>query len=326
MHRYSARSFVLGCLAAALPNTAWSQGSLAITGVTVIDGTGRAPIHGATILIREGTIVAVGPSRLIPVPRGAERIKADGRFVIAGLWDAHVHLLAAYRALLAEADRKGLLVAGHQPNEPVGLAGALAAGQRSIEHIENLGELEKLPAPSRDSVVQGFATFGRFAPESLTAARVAGTTAEPGQATVTEELRAFWRAGMALKPFDPPPEEMRKIADGGLAGMRRLRTAAVKVMAGTDLAVLNLYPGVSLHEELAFLVDSLGLTPLEAIQAATVEPARSFRISNTIGTIEPGRAADLLILSANPLTDIRNTRRIETVILRGRVVRPNSSH
>ena len=142
---------------------------------------------------------------------------------------------AAYRALLAEADRKGLLVAGHQPNEPVGLAGALAAGQRSIEHIENLGELEKLPAPSRDSVVQGFATFGRFAPESLTAARVAGTTAEPGQATVTEELRAFWRAGMALKPFDPPPEEMRKIADGGLAGMRRLRTAAVKVMAGTDL-------------------------------------------------------------------------------------------
>ena len=247
MHRYSARSFVLGCLAAALPNTAWSQGSLAITGVTVIDGTGRAPIHGATILIREGTIVAVGPSRLIPVPRGAERIKADGRFVIAGLWDAHVHLLAAYRALLAEADRKGLLVAGHQPNEPVGLAGALAAGQRSIEHIENLGELEKLPAPSRDSVVQGFAkaeiwftptlgaTFGRFAPESLTAARVAGTTAEPGQATVTEELRVFWRAGMALKPFDPPPEEMRKIADGGLAGMRRLRTAAVKVMAGTDL-------------------------------------------------------------------------------------------
>ena len=77
--------------------------------------------------------------------------------------------------------------------------------------------------------------------------------------------------------------------------MRRLRTAAVKVMAGTDLAVLNLYPGVSLHEELAFLVDSLSLTPLEAIQAATVEPARSFRISNTIGTIEPGRAADLRV-------------------------------
>ena len=108
MHRYSARSFVLGCLAAALPNTAWSQGSLAITGVTVIDGTGRAPIHGATILIREGTIVAVGPSRLSPVPRGAERIKADGRFVIAGLWDAHVHLLAAGRGALPTLVRYGI--------------------------------------------------------------------------------------------------------------------------------------------------------------------------------------------------------------------------
>jgi len=67
-------------------------------------------------------------------------------------------------------------------------------------------------------------------------------------------------------------------------------------------------------------VDSLALTPLEAIQAATVEPARYFGQGDVMGTVEPGRLADLVLLGADPLADIRNVAKVELVILRGRVV------
>ncbi|MEO5566884.1 MAG: amidohydrolase family protein, partial [Gemmatimonadaceae bacterium] len=237
-----------------------------------------------------------------------------------------------YVALLEAARRRGLRTAGHQPSSDIGLRGALAAGQRSIEHIEGLGELEGMAGSARDSLARGFAaaeiwftptlvaSFGRFQPESLLTARAAGMTAEPEQSLVTPALRASWTSQLALKKYDSPLDEYRIMVVGGLAGMRRLKAAGVKILAGTDLAVVNQFPGLALHEELAFLVDSLGLSPLQAIQAATVGPARYFGIVDSIGTVEPGKQADLLILTADPLADIRNTRRIETVILRGRVV------
>lgn len=239
---------------------------------------------------------------------------------------------AAYAALLEAARQRRLPVAGHQPGRAIGLAATLAAGQRSIEHIEGLDELEAMAAPARDSLARGFAaaqiwitptlaaSFGRFVPDSLTRARVAGTAAEPGQALVTPSLRRFWETQLAMKQYDSPLDEYRKLVVGGLAGMRRLRAAGVKVLAGTDLAGVGLYPGISLHDELAYLVDSLSLTPLQAIQSATIEPARWFGIEATIGTIEPGKLADFVLVSADPLADIRNTRRIETVVIRGEVI------
>lgn len=416
------------------------EGLTAITGATVIDGTGRPPIVQATVVLQDGMIVAVGPVDRVAIPSGSAVISGAGKFVVAGLWDSHVHLnaagravlpilvrhgitsvrdlgggldsvrqwrdeadsgrligprihlagpiienagwlkrvaglaipglsdlvneripveteddarravdsvarlgvevlkfrtspgQAAYVALLEAARRRGLRTAGHQPSPDVGLRAVLAAGQRSIEHIEGLGELEAMVGSSRDSLARGFAaaeiwftptlgaSFVRFLPESLIAARAAGTSAEPEQSLVTPTLRAFWSSQLALKKYDSPLDEYRTMVDGGLAGMRRLKAAGVKVLAGTDLAVVNQFPGLALHDELAFLVDSLGLSPLQAIQSATVEPARYFGIADSIGTVEPGKRADLLLLTADPLADIRNTRRIETVILRGRVV------
>jgi len=186
-----------------------------------------------------------------------------------------------------------------------------------------------MPTAGRDSMARAFAegpiwftptlvaSFDRFDSDSLIEARVAGTSTEPGAALATPTLLAFWKLQRGLKPFDAPLEFMRRSVDSGLMGMRRLREAGVKIMAGTDLGAISVYPGLALHEELALLVDSLGLSPLGAIQAATVEPARYFGIDHEIGTVEPGRGADLLILSADPLADIRNTRRIEMVVLRG---------
>lgn len=100
--------------------------------------------------------------------------------------------------------------------------------------------------------------------------------------------------------------------------LRLLHRRGVKFLAGTDLANPFIYPGSSLHDELGLLV-SIGMTPLEALQSATIEPARFLGLADSLGTVGAGRVADLVLLSANPLTDIRNVATIEVVIANGRV-------
>jgi imidazolonepropionase-like amidohydrolase len=78
------------------------------------------------------------------------------------------------------------------------------------------------------------------------------------------------------------------------------------------------FPGFSLHDELGLLVEA-GLTPLEALQAATVNPARFLGRLDRQGTVERGRIADLVLLDANPLADISATKRIAAVIFAGRL-------
>jgi cytosine/adenosine deaminase-related metal-dependent hydrolase len=97
-----------------------------------------------------------------------------------------------------------------------------------------------------------------------------------------------------------------------------LNKAGVGLLAGTDAPRAFIYPGFSLHEELSLLVSS-GLTPAEALRTATYNPAAYLGSLDSLGTIEPGKIADLVLLDANPLRDIHNTRRISTVIANGRV-------
>ncbi len=103
----------------------------------------------------------------------------------------------------------------------------------------------------------------------------------------------------------------------------KMHTAGVPIMAGTDTTAPFIFPGSSLHEELALLVQA-GLTPLQALQAATKLPAEFLGKLQTQGTIEPGKVADLLLLEANPLDDIHNTQKIRAVILRGKLLDRNA--
>jgi hypothetical protein len=115
----------------------------------------------------------------------------------------------------------------------------------------------------------------------------------------------------------------RELFQHRLALVKALHRAGVRVMAGTDSTTPFVFPGSGLHDELALLVEA-GLTPLQALQAATLEPARYLGLEGTLGTVERGKAADLVVLDANPLEDIRNTTRIHSVVVRGRWISPEA--
>ena len=102
--------------------------------------------------------------------------------------------------------------------------------------------------------------------------------------------------------------------------VRELFAHDVPILAGTDTGTPYMVPGFALHEELELLVGA-GATPRQALYAATVEPARFLGMTD-LGSVEPRKIADLVVLDADPLQDIRNTRRIHSVVTRGRVISP----
>ena len=134
---------------------------------------------------------------------------------------------------------------------------------------------------------------------------------------VPTKIRAGWDPKKAL---DQTSAEELKVARAELALdielLRALHQAGVPVMAGSDGPDPFVFPGFSLHDELKNLV-SAGFTPSEALQAATLQPAAFMGKLDRYGVVEPNHAADLVLLEANPLDDIRNTRRIAGVVLAG---------
>jgi Amidohydrolase family len=131
------------------------------------------------------------------------------------------------------------------------------------------------------------------------------------------ELSGIFLAGRS----DEESAQRRQLFERRLALVGALRQAGVRVLAGTDNMTPWVIPGFSLHDELALLVRA-GLTPLEALQAATVEPARFLGLQDTLGTVEKGKVADLVVLDADPLQAIENTTHIHAVVLRGRLIMP----
>ena len=98
-----------------------------------------------------------------------------------------------------------------------------------------------------------------------------------------------------------------------------MHKAGVEFIAGTDVLNPYCFPGFSLHDELAILVEA-GLSPIEALQTATLNPARFLGVEKDIGTVANGKIADLVLLDANPLDDIRNTTKINSVVVSGRLL------
>ena len=132
--------------------------------------------------------------------------------------------------------------------------------------------------------------------------------------------REEWQTLAESDPLNPDAEDNRDFIEFAAWAqflVERMNGRDVPIGAGTDTPIGYAVPGFSLHAELEMLVWA-GLTPLEAIEAATFEPARWFSLEDEMGTIDVGKKADLVLLDANPLDDISNTRSVSLVVTKGR--------
>ena len=419
------------------------SGPIAIERVTVIDvRTGRRLVDH-TVVVDGGRIAAVGSHATVAVPDGATLVDGDGRFLIPGLWDMHVHTVAeadallpvflaygvtgvrdmgapleavldartriaggtmlgprmvvagpildgplgapmpadhrrwrievtdtavarrladsladagadflkvherlagpVYQAIARQAGRRGLAFAGHAPTA-IGPAAASAAGQRSIEHLVNVPvecterELAELRPRSglemlfgqcsRESLqplVRQFARDSTWHTPTLVIQRrlVRGFGAErgdPGLRYVPHSVRATLSAVMPLEtaPFEGDVRDrMERLLAKRMEQVLAMHRAGVGLLVGTDAP--GVAPGWAVHEEMRLFVEA-GLTPTEALRAATLAPAEFLGALDSLGAIRPGAVADLVLLGADPMLDITNTTRIVAVVAGGRLL------
>jgi hypothetical protein len=144
----------------------------------------------------------------------------------------------------------------------------------------------------------------------------ANSVSEIGGDPRLKYLPSTLRAERKLDDLFGLREEMKEEAERDLALVSEMRRAGVQFLAGTNGPSTNSFPGFSLHQELDLLVKG-GFTPLQALQTATFNPALYMAKLDRYGVVERGRIANLVLLEANPLSDIRNTQKISGVVLRG---------
>lgn len=400
--------------------------TLAITGATLIDGTGAVPVSDAAIVIHKGRIVAAGPRSKVRIPHGAQVVDAQGKTVLPGLWDMHAHfeqvewgpiylaagvttvrdcgnefefitavrnalvqgrglgprlLLAGVvdgsgpmalgvervdtpeqarmwtdryhaagfqqmkiyssikldnlKAVADEAHRLGMTVTGHVP-EGLTAYQTIPAGEDQINHISYIADIMRPSLPDNATRAErrnAAANLDLNSPEAqkaLAFLKDHHTVVDPTIAlfelfsATTVKPPASFEPGISKIPqvlaqqltdVGPPNENSEigeKIFEKSVAIVGALHRAGVPVVAGTDQGV----PGHSLHREMELYVQA-GFTPMEAIQAATLVPARIMGMEKETGTVEKGKRADLILINGNPLEDIRNTRNVEYVITNG---------
>jgi imidazolonepropionase-like amidohydrolase len=238
-------------------------------------------------------------------------------------------------AVAREAHRLGMTVTGHVANG-VTLRQAVEAGQDQVNHCgyvlhalapdapddATIGQLTDLvrgidPASPAARDLFDFLREHRVVVDPTIAYTEFGTTTrehplesfEPGAAKLPPELAAGTRG------FDVPADRAafaRLVFEKQLAIVGALHRAGIPIVAGTD----QLVPGHSLHREIELYVQA-GLSPLEAIQAATIVPARAMGLEGESGSIEVGKRADLILVDGNPLRDIREIRKVRSVVTDG---------
>jgi imidazolonepropionase-like amidohydrolase len=249
-------------------------------------------------------------------------------------------------AIAEEARKQEIPFEGHVP-DAVRASEMSEAGMKSFEHLIGIFEGS---SPAENDFLKGNKTEGKFL-ATYDAARAASLAAMLAKNQTWQCPTLVWERGGNLIDVSDFSKDARvkyvpaswknktwkrftgeitqgygtddlatrkKFIEKELEVVGMLHKAGVPFLAGTDTpAGVHIFPGYSLHEELQRFV-AAGFSPLEALQTATINPARFFGREDQIGTVEKGKLADLVLLSANPLEDIANTQKIAGVILNGR--------
>ena len=239
-----------------------------------------------------------------------------------------------FRAVVAEAARAELLVVGHAPRG-VPPGEAAEAGMTSIEHMETitlmLGEKSDAERLAQFRRVAGAGTA--VTPGMGTAIAYRGTPDERVYAVVADKANRLdarrryvpqlaldaWRWNTDIKRLEGPGRDDEKLIQRQMKDLRLADEAGVPFLIGTDLTVPLIYPGYSVHEEMAFLVREGGIGVLDVLRAATLNAARAMRDQQS-GEVLPRFRADLLLLAADPVADIGAITQIEAVIIGGRLI------
>ena len=293
--------------------------ALVAYGVTGVRDMGNvlSDVDGWRARIDAGVLVGPQISRVGPILNGksfgpaqvAITNAVEARVAVRLLKQAGVNAIKihsalprdAYFALADEAKKQSIPFVGHVPPW-ITIEEASDAGQASIEHIEMLYD--------RNPPVKA-----EIAPDVFARLVKNNTAYTPTLVAFRGSVDSANIDSILLSKYPAIPSIRKRMFGEFLELVGMMSREGVDLMTGTDLGVKWISPGRSLHDELALLVDA-GLTPMQALQAATRNPAHFLGVN--AGTVEPGKFANLILLDSNPLQDIRNTTRIQGVILNGK--------
>jgi imidazolonepropionase-like amidohydrolase len=284
--------------------------------------------HGTAVgphILTSGPPVDGRPSDNDKLPVIVAQNAKEARAAFDTLWDMNVDFIKvlsglsreSYLALAEQARHWHVPLEGHIPTA-VSAWDAIEARQRSIEHLFGVMKSVSTDEEAIDFFEQCAVRGVAISPSLVLWQRMAHQADERLKSDarlkyVPESIRKSWPE---LKD-DEDGAAIRKQIDRIYRLVSLATRTKIVVLAGTDTGDPYTIPGATLHDELEQLV-AAGMTPHQALEAATIEPARFLEWDEQMGTVEKGKVADLVMLDANPLEDIRNTRKIAAVFARGR--------